>query len=675
MAKLNKRFKFIKEVSKETYYADIYSSLDDMEDNQPVLKADVVLDESTTIPGYIQGSRSRYDDDLLDVYVAPTNGQAEFRLKSRSVKRIATGVSIFSTPGNHTFNVPIGVTRVLAITVAGGSNFDYIHRPRPTNWSELEKYLQCTSVPSKVSVTGSEDAIIESGVDKQTASYSGSQITGYSIDAVTGHVTKHEIPVNTALYFGTPSGIYNDSTSAYIHSASGQLRAKVIDVRNIESLDIVVGNYGNATDTNNPKVGLTELTSGSLEATTIPRGVNGTIEKFSDTLGKTPHIFKVDAVGMGGLGTAGLSPDTNDPGNQAYDPASVNRSGVGTIVKFTTPDRTINTTTVADGASAQLNNITMNDPTPIPGAKFTGSVETNPNYAGITALTAEQLEAGRGLKGKDVKQIYIEGLEGYDNPILEGGAGGLPGKDGQPGKVCKFYTIKDGVPQYIKSGGGGAGASYITGKIVTINGTDYADGKEVTATASYNKMNDMSTSGSYAISYGGVLEPKVNLAIPNTGLVSIIYGPDIESGDIPTYTWLLDQESYDYKNKRYYSGNVIQGSLSICPKRIFVSHTFIADESATSETFMTEDQKSTLDNLVLEYKNDSGAWVNFKTPSMTFTMMRENGLIYLDIPLRIYSTEWRVRLPDENLHLKTKNGVKIDSYVIYSDEESNNVGR
>ena len=60
---------------------------------------------------------------------------------------------------------------------------------------------------------------------------------------------------------------------------------------------------------------------------------------------------------------------------------------------------------------------------------------------------------------------------------------------------------------------------------------------------------------------------------------------------------------------------------------------------------------------------------------MTFTMMRENGLIYLDIPLRIYSTEWRVRLPDENLHLKTKNGVKIDSYVIYSDEESNNVGR
>ena len=185
----------------------------------------------------------------------------------------------------------------------------------------------------------------------------------------------------------------------------------------------------------------------------------------------------------------------------------------------------------------------------------------------------------------------------------------------------------------------------------------------------------MSTSGSYAISYGGVLEPKVNLAIPNTGLVSIIYGPDIESGDIPTYTWLLDQESYDYKNKRYYSGNVIQGNLSFCPKRIFVSHTFIADESATSETFMTEDQKSALDNLVLEYKNDSGAWVNFKTPSMTFTMMRENGLIYLDIPLRIYSTEWRVRLPDENLHLKTKNGVKIDSYVIYSDEESNNVGR
>ena len=123
-------------------------------------------------------------------------------------------------------------------------------------------------------------------------------------------------------------------------------------------------------------------------------------------------------------------------------------------------------------------------------------------------------------------------LKGYDNPILEGGAGGLPGKDGQPGKVCKFYTINDGVPQYIKSGGGGAGASYITGKIVTINGTDYADGKEVTATASYNKMNDMSTSGSYAISYGGVLEPKVNLAIPNTGLVSIIYGPDIESGDI-----------------------------------------------------------------------------------------------------------------------------------------------
>ena len=91
MAKLNKRFKFIKEVSKETYYANIYSSLDDMEDNQPVLKADIVLDESTTIPGYIQGSRSRYDDDLLDVYVAPTNGQADFRLnpvRSNGLQRV-----------------------------------------------------------------------------------------------------------------------------------------------------------------------------------------------------------------------------------------------------------------------------------------------------------------------------------------------------------------------------------------------------------------------------------------------------------------------------------------------------------------------------------------------------------------------------------------------------------
>ena len=75
----------------------------------------------------------------LDVYVAPTNGQADFRLKSRSVKRIATGVSIFSTPGNHTFNVPIGVTRVLALTVAGGSNFDYIHKPSQPIGLNLKK--------------------------------------------------------------------------------------------------------------------------------------------------------------------------------------------------------------------------------------------------------------------------------------------------------------------------------------------------------------------------------------------------------------------------------------------------------------------------------------------------------------------------------------------------------
>ena len=106
-------------------------------------------------------------------------------------------------------------------------------------------------------------------------------------------------------------------------------------------------------------------------------------------------------------------------------------------------------------------------------------------------MTADQLEAGRGLPGKSVKQIWIEGVEGYDNPILEGGAGGLPGHDGEPGKVSKFFIIEDGVTKYIKSGGGGAGAGYIAGKLITINGDEYANNNQVNINATYDKSNGL----------------------------------------------------------------------------------------------------------------------------------------------------------------------------------------
>lgn len=139
--------------------------------------------------------------------------------------------------------------------------------------------------------------------------------------------------------------------------------------------------------------------------------------------------------------------------------------------------------------------------------------------------------------------------------------------------------------------------------------------------------------------------------------------------DIPLYTWTTDQESYVGEQLRY-TANGIEGNIKFSPKRIFISHEFVKDETAASgAAFMQPSQKAGLENLVLEYMNDKGVWTNFKTASISFTMLTEEGQTYIDIPLRVYSTKWRLRLPDENLHLKSKNGAKIDSYITYTEDE------
>ena len=673
MAKLNKRFKFTKDTTNETFYADIYSSIGDLEEGQPYLSTDVKVDENTIMPGYVQGSTNSYDENLLDIYIKPDDATKQtFRLKSKSYRNIANGVTIYSQPGQYTFNIPVGVTKVCVITVAGGSEYDYVHNVTPKNITALKAQLLSSSVDTYVTETGKTDRLISSSVDYQTVSFDGSPIIGYGIDGVTGKVTRTEIPVNTPLYFGTPSGLYNDTTSAYRHSASGQLRSTVIDVSNIESLNVVVGNFGNATDNTSPKRGTSELVSADLPLTTKSKEDSGTSFHFGNGE-PTMHVVKVDAIGMGGAGSQGLSPNTNDPGTQPYAEREFARMGNvrGTVVKVATSDKTIANIVSMNGNSALLGDSVITNNKPIPGAKFNGTIDTNPAYPGLNSLTADQLEAGRGLPGKSVKQIWIEGVEGYDNPILEGGAGGLPGHDGEPGKVSKFFIIEDGVTKYIKSGGGGAGAGYIAGKLITINGDEYANNNQVNINATYDKSNGLTpgTTGNYNITYGGTIEPKVRIGQPNIGIVSIIYGPEIENMDIPLYTWTTDQESYVGEQLRY-TANGIEGNIKFSPKRIFISHEFVKDETAASgAAFMQPSQKAGLENLVLEYMNDRGVWTNFKTASISFTMLTEEGQTYIDIPLRVYSTKWRLRLPDENLHLKSKNGVKIDSYITYTEDE------
>ena len=397
MAKLNKRFKFTKDTTNETFYADIYSSIGDLEEGQPYLSTDVKVDENTTMPGYVQGSTNSYDENLLDIYIKPDDATKQtFRLKSKSYRNIANGVTIYSQPGQYTFNIPVGVTKVCVITVAGGSEYDYVHNVTPKNITALKAQLLSSSVDTYVTETGKTDRLISSSVDYQTVSFDGSPIIGYGIDGVTGKVTRTEIPVNTPLYFGTPSGLYNDTTSAYRHSASGQLRSTVIDVSNIESLNVVVGNFGNATDNTSPKRGTSELVSADLPLTTKSKEDNGTSFHFGNGE-PTMHVLKVDAIGMGGAGSQGLSPNTTDPGTQPYAEREFARMGNvrGTVVKVATADKTIANIVSMNGNSALLGDSVITNNKPIPGAKFNGTIDTNPAYPGLNSLTADQLEAGR----------------------------------------------------------------------------------------------------------------------------------------------------------------------------------------------------------------------------------------------------------------------------------------
>ena len=71
-----------------------------------------------------------------------------------------------------------------------------------------------------------------------------------------------------------------------------------------------------------------------------------------------------------------------------------------------------------------------------------------------------------------------------------------------------------------------------------------------------------------------------------------------------------------------YTANGIEGNIKFSPKRIFISHEFVKDETAASEAaLMQPSQKAGLENLVLEYMNDKGVCANLKTATISFTKL------------------------------------------------------
>lgn len=352
-------------------------------------------------------------------------------------------------------------------------------------------------------------------------------------------------------------------------------------------------------------------------------------------------------------------------------------------------------------ASSQYNNI----PIPIPFADPSlakqyfsttniDSIQRDEIPSHIRKILDEDPNIGRGINGVPVLQPFISSsTTGISTSefILEGGRGGDIYQYGDNGKVSKFSYLNDDYTQtYYKSGSGGMGGIVSCKTVVLRN--DVYDGHSVKVIFDPGVRNINGDKSTYTkeaetdptmrwyylrdaavVEYGGELElSATKLMYPNTGAVSIVYGSNIESGNIPNYTWGIPNRSFAIQptstSAPLYTYRELQGILPFSPKRFYVSADLIGADDATYSTESATLWNKDLSAAILEYKNEAGVWTNFKTESRKITITKtEDNTAVIDVPLRIYSTQWRLSMPDTNPSSVLKSGISINSYEIYDE--------
>lgn len=677
MAKLNKRLHIRRKSDQKVESANIYSTKADLDQDEPCLT--VRLDDNQV--GYVQGTRNLTDDLAIDAYVKKNGVEEVFRLKSLSGLEIPSATVVFTaTSRQTTFTLPKGITRVLAIVISSGIRNKFSGGKNDLYGGILP--------PQNAIVTGKTGVNVDSGKGQQFVSVD-SPIRGFLLNRTTGMLeVAPNVTTNFQNYYGIPTAIQTVN-GLYKHVKQSSIRAKLFNVKT---------EVDNATLTIATPTAYTDPLTGVVEATKVAstqKRISSPMIQESPSLGDHADIstgneiesvsISVNVIGNGGVGAKPMSPfhtgTTTDYSSELKFKLSGERrysqmdSGQPYDMELDFSEKP---------APPSLSGITVHDARPLPGGVAIRNNDENPNRPSINNIQIPP-KAGYGQDGESIRQPYIEGLAGYDEPMLAGGLGGAPGQNGAPGKVSKFAILNDDLTiSYFKSGSGGAGGKITTGKVINDTLLDRLDtgydaeysrrigysNVSISVVNSNSAQNTIGRSGYIEATWGGTLDPEtLRVLHPTEGAVILMYGPDIESGLIPLYVWELEYKSISTKNVVEYKLNGIEGCTPFSPKKFVLEKSVeltTGDSVANADTAVAAElNKVTPENCILEYfDTESNQWKNFVGDGRTATFSTSEGKIVIDIPLRLYATKWRVRCtanPTGNLQASPH----IVSYEVY----------
>lgn len=639
MAKYNDKL-FIKPDGTEVEEsANIYSTTNDLNTGEPYLE--VTFDDGRK--GFVQGT-SELDSDLaLSAYVKKDNESTPFRLASMANSDIPAATVVFETSGKgKTFTVPPGITKVLAFLINPGSYYDFL----TGDGTEEDIIKKTLPLKDKTSITylGKTYEPLDNlnlglfGVDPVYVEYP-SHINalrnrvarGFFVETQTGLPFKTFI--NSAMrgitYGVSSANVPNDLVNRSTFDAS--VLPILLNIDN-DNRDILINVPGSEIK-NDPLEGLIEKKNVDIPPTKFTHNgtTNPTEYKFPIN-GKRPTKFSVNIVGPGGVG--GGSVDLYGKLN----PSSDFDDGTSVKIKY--------------GNGKELR-VVANHPV---NSSFDVPAEPLKNNENSSMSTINNLDipdtAGRGKDGQSINQPYIDGIEGFNQPILTGGKGGAPGMKGEPGKVSVFGILKDDLTvSHAKSGAGGAGGQIITGNIQTIPSSAYENSGEVVVSLSKSPNTNAHVQvniGGSSLADGGT---KMILH-PSRGAVVFIYGADIEAGNPPT-NYVVPDSFFRSINGKYYVDE-FRFTYPDSPKKINIWP--ILEGEPDSKTYKIEELKKLngkieQGDVVLEYfDEDASSWKNFTTDKRQFEFTyltssrgddKEGATI--TIPLSVYSTRWRIK--------------------------------
>lgn len=637
MAKLNKRLHIRRTSDQKVESANIYSTKADLDPDQPCLA--VRLDNNQV--GYVQGTRNLTDNLAINAYVKKTGVEQAFRLKSVSGLDIPSATVVFTANSRQTtFTLPKGISRVLAIVISSGLNNSF-------RGGEADLYGGIHP-PQNAKVTGKSTVVLDSGNGQSFVSVD-SPIRGFLLNRTTGMLeVATNVRDNFQNYYGITAALQTPN-GGYRHGKQSSFRAKVFNVKT--EVDNATLKIAVPTAYNDPMTGVVEVknitvsTSRVNSPTVSGLASNGTVYTGSDI--DAPIV--INAIGNGGVGAKPMSPNHTQVASDYRPTLNIAIEGSGAGRAWTE-----NLDFSRKPAPPTISGITVHDDRPLPGGIALTPNDENQSQPSINNIRLPD-KAGYGEDGESIKQPYIERLAGFDEPMLSGGLGGAPGRNGSPGKVSKFAILNDDLTiSYFKSGSGGAGGVITTGKVINDsyiqgkhggNGTGYQYNK-ITVTNTGNTINHPAYIE--AIWGGGLSHKTLKVLHPTAGAVILMYGPDIESGLIPLYVWELEYKSISTKNTVEYKLNGLEGCIPFSPKKFILEKSV---ELTTGDTVtnagtavVAERDKVTSNNCVVEYfDTESNRWKNFVGDGRTATFSTSEGKIVVDIPLRIYATKWRVR--------------------------------